>query len=85
MDTCAFGTNFLRNSGELKAEKKRQKNAKNVSLFEQKVKKSGKIEKKVTKWHVLLCVFVKNCTPDTNASFNVKMGKLEWGKISVSK
>jgi len=32
-----------------KAGKKRKKNAKNISLFEQKVEKSGEIEKKVTK------------------------------------
>ena len=28
---------------------------------------------------------VQNCTPDSQTSFNVKMGNLKWGKISVSK
>jgi len=63
----------------------------------QKVKKSSKkggkrrkIEKKVTKWYVLLCVFVKNFTPDTKTISNVKIGNPSgaWiilGKIPVSK
>ena len=37
------------NSGELKAGKKRQKNAKNDSLFEQKAEKTNKMPKKVKK------------------------------------
>jgi len=28
---------------------------------------------------------VQNCTTDTNASLDVKMGKIIWGKIALSK
>ena len=61
------------------------RNVKKLKKKRQKVQKSGekrgkrrKIEKKVTK-------SAQNCTPDTKTSFNVKIGNLESGKISVSK
>ncbi len=69
------------NSGELKAEKKRKKSQEKT----RKRKKSGKNEQKRKKCHVLVQKNVQNFTPDTNTSFNVKMGKILRGKIPVSK
>jgi len=66
-------------------EKKRGKKVKKRQEKTKKSTKSGKIEKKAKKCPVLLCKFVQNVTPDTNASFNVKIGKILRGKISLSK
>jgi len=43
--TCAIGTIFRRNSGELKAGKKRQKNEKKVNKRRKNEKKVGKKRK----------------------------------------
>jgi len=60
--------------------KKRQKKTKNDIKKGKKRKKSGKKLKKVKKWYVYVQKSAQNCTPDTNASFNVKMGKIQGGQ-----
>jgi hypothetical protein len=55
-----------------------EKMTKKSKKSEKKVKKSKKSQKKMQK-------DVQNCTPDTNASLNVKIGNFERGKISFSK
>jgi len=50
-----------------------------------KVKKSGKIEQKAKKRHVFVQKSAQNFTPDTNALFNVKIGKFLRSKIPFSK
>ena len=68
LGTLIFGSKM--GVGVEKMTKKVKKRRKN----EKKVKKSGKIEKKAKKCPVLLCKFVKNSTPDTKTTFNVKIG-----------
>jgi len=85
LDTCAFGTIFRSKSSEVSSGKKRQKIEKNNDKKARKVQKRRKIEKKVTKWCVLLCVFCKNCTVFSIRASGVKMGKNLRGKIAMSK
>jgi hypothetical protein len=64
--------------GILKKTKKRKKSYKMT-------KKRGKKEKKEEKLKKMMQKDVQNCMPDTETSFNVKIGKILRGKIPVSK
>jgi len=74
-----------RYAGLLREKKFFEKKLKKSFQKGKKRKKRIKIEKKVTKWYVLLCVFCKNCTPDSKTSSDAKMGSLKWVKIGLSK
>ena len=64
--------------GVLKTSKKRKKSYKMT-------KKRGKKERNEEKLKKMMQKDVENCTSDSKTSFNVKIGKILRGKISVSK
>ena len=78
--TCAFDAIFGRKKGEQQRGEKLKKNIKKTQkmtgFWGKKWKKAEKLKKKWKKWLVFVCKIVKNCTPDTQTFFNVKIGNL---------